>query len=162
MTETAPLFVPGRAAAAVQFTPITLISDQAYPEVMREIADVVARSLVEGGLQHERALALGEAAAEAVRERHGGTLMYLPKGHTMKTRRRWQALWDEFTGDNHAALAVKHGMNVKGVYKVLAVMRAEHRKRTQADLFDADQSESRESSPESVAPTVSGRTVGAK
>jgi Mor family transcriptional regulator len=115
---------------------VSLINDQAYPEVMREIADVVARSLVESGVQRERALALGEAAAEAVRERHGGTLMYLPKGYTMKTQRRWQALWEDFTGDNHAALAIKHDMNVKGVYRVLAVMRAQHHKRTQQDLFE--------------------------
>ena len=66
---------------------------------------------------------------------HGGTLLYLPKGHTMKTRQRWQAIWDEFNGTNHEALALKHGVNVKAVYKILGVMRLEHKKKTQGDLF---------------------------
>ena len=126
-----PLHTNPQAVAALALT-----DDADYPEVMREIAELVARHLVDVGIDPARASAIGEAAAESVREHHGGTLLYLPKGHTMKTRRRWQAIWDDFTGTNHEALALKHGMNVKGVYKVLGVMRAEQRKRTQADMFE--------------------------
>lgn len=123
-----PLHTNAQAAAV-------LTTDADYPEVMREIAELVTRHLVDVGIDPDRASAIGEAAAESVREHHGGTLLYLPKGHTMRTRRRWQAIWDEFTGTNHEALALKHGVNVKAVYKILGVMRAEQRKKTQGDLF---------------------------
>lgn len=115
----------------------TIAGDDDYPEVMREIAGLVQRCLVDAGIEPQRAQAIGENAAESVREHYGGTLMYLPKGHTMKTRRRWRAIWDDFTGANHEALARKHGLNVKAVYKVLAIMREYNRKRTQLDMFEA-------------------------
>jgi Mor family transcriptional regulator len=108
-----------------------------YPEVMREIAETVATALRDStNAQAEHAQLAGELAAEAVREKFGGQLMYLPKGTAMQVRRRWQAVWDKFNGSNHEELSREFGLNVKAIYKITAYMRAEMRKRNQRDLFN--------------------------
>ena len=106
-------------------------------EMLRELADIVTQQLLQSVLQAdpERAEAIGMSAAEHVREHFGGQVVYVPKDAAFKTKQRWQVMWNEFTGHNHPQLARKFGMGVHGVYRVLAIMRAEHRRRAQPDLF---------------------------
>ena len=108
--------------------------DERYPELLRDLVDAVARSLAGAGIEPGRARAAAETAAELVRELYGGQLVYVPKGHSMHTRRRWQALWEAFTGDNQMELARQYGMSYQQVYRVLKVMQTQHRKRVQPEL----------------------------
>lgn len=105
------------------------------PELLRELAGIVSRHLVACDLDTQRAEAIAESTAEEVREHFGGQIVYIAKGTSIKTRQRWQRMWDDFTGHNHAELAMSYGMGVHGVYRVLAIKRAEHRRRAQPDLF---------------------------
>ena len=99
----------------------------------------------------ERAEAVGLSAAEHVREHFGGQVVYVPKDAAFKTKQRWQVMWNEFTGHNHADLARKFGMGVHGVYRVLAIMRAEHRRRAQADMFEQAQPASQAEASDAAA-----------
>lgn len=109
-----------------------------YPALLTELAQLIGQKLGEIGIEPERAAAIGQTVAEHVRQHYGGQLVYITKGASFETRQRWQAMWRDFRGDNHAELARKYGMNIKQVYRVLALMAAEHRKRAQPELqFDA-------------------------
>lgn len=123
-TETAARAVPDLQAA-----------DKKQDEVLRDLARIVTRHLVACDLDAARAEAIAESTAEEVREHFGGQIVYIAKGTSLKTHQRWERMWADFTGHNHADLARKYGMGVHGVYRVLAIMRAEHRRRAQPDLF---------------------------
>jgi Mor family transcriptional regulator len=111
-----------------------IAAEDRYPELLRDLGNAVADSLTGAGVDPGLARAAAESAAELVRELYGGQLVYVPKGHSMQTRRRWQALWDEFDGSNQMALARKYGMSYQRVYRVLKIMQEQHRKRVQAEL----------------------------
>lgn len=113
--------------------PIT--QDPDYPELIRELAAVVERQLVGIDIEPERAAAVAEATAEAVREHFGGSPLYWAKGETMRQRRRRERMWNEFTGNNYAALARRYGICLQQAYRVIAVARREHAARVQGDMF---------------------------
>lgn len=117
--------------------PVAAEGDAAYPELLRDLAGIVKHELLQCGLdiEAEQAEAVSLNVAETVREHFGGQVIYVPKGAAFKTKQRWEQMWTEFTGHNHADLARRYGMGVHGVYRVLAIMRAEHRRRAQPDLF---------------------------
>jgi len=115
-------------------TDAAIAAEDRYPELLRDLGNAVADSLTGAGVDPGLARAAAESAAELVRELYGGQLVYVPKGHSMQTRRRWQALWDEFDGSNQMALARKYGMSYQRVYRVLKIMQEQHRKRVQAEL----------------------------
>jgi Mor family transcriptional regulator len=110
---------------------------ESYPQLLTELASVVARVLTENELADDRAAAIAATVVDHVTDLYGGQVIYVPKAARQKTHRRWQAMWEEFTGHNHAELARKYGMGVHAVYKALAVMRAESSKRVYGgqDLF---------------------------
>lgn len=115
--------------------------DAAYPELLRDLAQLVAQAVQEAGIESARAAAIGETAAEHVRDAFGGQVVYVPKGAAFATRQRWERIWQDFTGHNHNELAAQYGMGVHGIYKVLAIMRAEHARRAQPDMFLAEKPE---------------------
>lgn len=114
----------------------------AYPELLRDLADLVASKLVEAGIERERAAAVGETVIEEISVLHGGRQFYLAKNCSVKARRRWLQLWEDFTGRNQAELSATYGMNIKQVYRVLAIVREEKR-RAGPDLFSAVADESK-------------------
>lgn len=117
-------------------------AEDGYPELLRDMAGIVERQLLQGGVEAQLAAAIAMNVVEEVREHFGGQMLYMPKGELWQRRRVWQAMWADFNGRNHDELAKKFGMNVVGVYRVLAIMRAEHRKRVQGDMFSTTQEES--------------------
>lgn len=136
MTDTlAP--IASTASTATEAEPLRVHEADGYPELLRDMAVIVERKLSEAGLETARAAAIAMQVIEEVREHFGGQMLYMPKGQQWERRRVWQAMWLAFDGRNHAWLADKFGMNVVGVYRVLAIMRAEHRKRVQPDMFQA-------------------------
>ncbi len=118
------------------YAPITVPARALGGEMLRYLADVVASQVQESGISPEQAAAIGETTAEQVRDKFGGQVLYVSKGSSLKARQRWGRIWAEFNGTNHAELASKYGMGVQGIYRVLAIMRAEFRRTSQPDLFN--------------------------
>lgn len=116
--------------------PIT--QDPDYPELIRELADVVERKLKDRGIDEKDAQAVAEDAAEHVRERFGGQPLYWAKGETMRQRRRREAMWEMFNGRNYAEVSKAFGVCLQQAYRQIAIMRAEERARRQGRLFDPD------------------------
>lgn len=66
--------------AAESTTAVDDLAGNAYPAMLRDLADVVARQLEEVGIDKAQARAIGESLAEHVRQHYGGQLMYFPMG----------------------------------------------------------------------------------
>jgi Mor family transcriptional regulator len=106
-----------------------------YPEFLSDLADRIARHLVEIRLCDEAAgAAIGRSLADEVCEDWHGQTVNVPKAALYKVHVRWNRIWEQFNGANHAELARTHGMGVKQIYKILKYMQTYHRTRGQ-DLF---------------------------
>jgi Mor family transcriptional regulator len=106
-----------------------------YPEILRDLADRVARKLVETNVcQPAQASAIGRSLADDVSDAWQGQIIVVPKAAQYKARVRWNEMWEAFNGHNHAELGRRYGMGVKQVYRVLKHMSAYHRSRG-PDLF---------------------------
>lgn len=113
-----------------------LSQDPDYPPLLRELAEVVQGELSRIGIDLSYASAVAETVSEHVRERFGGQPNYWPKGNTMRQRRRRMRMWEDFNGHNHLELAVKYGVCLQQVYRMLAIAKAEMTNRVQPGLFD--------------------------
>jgi Mor family transcriptional regulator len=67
---------------------MTARSQASYPEILEELADFLATTLVEKGLARKVADEVALAAVERVRENFGGALVYIPKGAGYKLAQR--------------------------------------------------------------------------
>lgn len=106
-----------------------------YPELLRDLSGLIAKALTEAGTEPAQAKAMAETVIEELADVHGGRQFYFPKANSFKARRRWLRMWDDFNGHNHTQLSVQYGMNIKQVYRVLAIVREEMRRKRQGDLF---------------------------
>lgn len=113
-----------------------LYEDAEYPEILRELAEVIDRELRNIGLETPYAAAVAETVTEHVRERFGGSPIYISKAHTLRQRRRRAAMWADFNGRNHVELSRKYGVCVQQLYRSIAIARAEETARRQGNLFD--------------------------
>lgn len=112
--------------------PIT--HDPDYPALIRELAEILEQQLRQAGIEPAHAAATSEAAAEYVREHFGGQPLYWAKGESMRQRRARERMWAEFTGNNHAELARKHGICLQQVYRRLKISQTEELARRQGRL----------------------------
>ncbi len=100
---------------------------------LAEIASSVARDLA--GITPEVAEAAGWEIAERFVRDWGGQQVYVPKADSIARGRLYEAVWQEFRGDNHAEIARRHGISTVWVYAIVKRMRAAHRARTQREIF---------------------------
>ena len=84
----------------------------------------VAAFLCQKGASSTEAEAAGKEITRALADLLGGQLVYFAKDRYRKVRERHARIVSEFDGSNHAALAMKHGLGLAQVYKVLKEDRA--------------------------------------
>lgn len=106
-----------------------------YPEVLADMRQHTERVLGEAGVAAEQARAAAHQVAEFMRGHWGGQLVYIAKGRSFETRKRWQEIWDAFDGRNHAELARRFDLGLAQIYKVIEIMRQVTLRRNQRDMF---------------------------
>ena len=107
----------------IQFNPATrgkcpeLLSDLAAQcaAVLTETLDIGADTANQTGLE----IACRMAA------HWGGQLVYFPKGLSYELSKRDRRIFAEFSGTNHADLAIRYGVSVQWVYKIIKMARVE-------------------------------------
>lgn len=105
------------------------------PPLLMELADHAATCLIEeGGLDPERAGHLGYLIMRRFAEACGGGSVYVPKADAILRHERDLAIWHEFDGANHGALARKYGVTEIHVYRIVKAMRAQDAARRQGRL----------------------------
>jgi len=65
----------------------------------------------------------------------GGQNIYIPKGVSYRATQRDKQIYAEFTGKNQADLAMKYGISVQWLYKIIKAVRADEAARRQGSLL---------------------------
>lgn len=119
-----------------------LILDDAYPEVLADIARTIHARLMDDPrvkLAHPIAAEVAMAVAEHVRKNIGGVATYIPRGINYELTLRDREVWAEFKGDNYAELARKYDLTEMRVRQIVAqAIRLDKAKRQQ-NLFNQDE-----------------------
>jgi len=93
-------------------------------ELLEDIHSRAAEIAQELGVEREQADQIGCAIANHLAENWGGQNFTIPMDHHYRVSKRDQQIYDEFDGRNHHILARKFNMSVRGIYKVIARVRA--------------------------------------
>lgn len=107
-----------------------------YPELLLDLANRVEHKLVLHRMETQHARAIAWEIAEHVRQAWGGAAPYIPKGMMYEITREHLLIWNEFTGDNHQALALKHDTSVQNVYRIVKRVGDEERRKRQRPMFE--------------------------
>lgn len=89
-----------------------------YPEVLAGIAGL-ALARAAGYLPVEQAELLAIGIAEDIRRAYPSMQIYIPRGDAYERAARNRAIRREFTGKNHARLAMKYRIGLSQVYKIV-------------------------------------------
>jgi len=117
-----------------------LILDDAYPEVLADIAREIHRQLMEDPrtkLPHPVAAEMALSVAEHVRKNIGGVNVYIPRGHVYEATQREQQIYAEFKGDNYHQLARKWQLTEMRIRQIIEKVGQIERAKRQRSLFDA-------------------------
>jgi Mor family transcriptional regulator len=98
----------------------------------------VGRSLFSSRLKidEETAEDLAREYAHEIAIHMGGQFVYVPRDIAFTLSVRDRAIYAEFNGANHDALARKHSVSVVRIYQILSRARREEVARRQGRLFD--------------------------
>ena len=88
------------------------------PEVLADLGQIVQQR-VQDWLPPRLAAELAQEVVEAVRQRWGGSLIYIPKGAAWARQQRDAAIAAAFTGHNHGELARRYHLTVTQIYAIL-------------------------------------------
>ncbi|EJG5923802.1 hypothetical protein NAE50_002196 [Salmonella enterica] len=106
-------------------------------ELMDGLAEAVVVVLTERqGVPFNTACRVGQAFAARMAFVWADNIIHIPKGAQYKVLQRNQALFNDFTGSNHAPLGRKYGISIQMVYDIVKRMRQEYIERHQMDMFD--------------------------
>jgi len=91
---------------------------QHYPQILADIAQLL-RSPLNEHLPNALADTLAMAQTERLSQTYSGCQVYFPKQKALKRHQRDKALYQEFTGNNHADLARRYCLTVSRVYEIV-------------------------------------------
>lgn len=109
--------------------------EQQRHELLSDVADLVAVVLEDHGVEVGLAEQCGAALADRLAAHWGGQLINIPKDYRFKLAARDLLIYEEFTGNNHADLARKYDMTVRGIYKIIERARKRDLDYRQPKLF---------------------------
>lgn len=93
---------------------------QRAASLLTDLADRIAyRAHIDLKLPQARAEEFGQDCADDIAEAWGGQNFYIPMDMIGKARSRDAELYDKFTGDNHAELAIKYNLSTQHVYRIV-------------------------------------------
>lgn len=108
-------------------------------DLLQALADHVAQSAKETlQISDEQAEAHGIEVAMQMASVWGGQQLYIPKGIHLQASKLHQQIFDEWKGRNQREIAMKHGISLAFVYKVIKRMRLAVIARDQGDLFHSN------------------------
>lgn len=99
------------------------INDGAWPKMLIDIRDHMEFTFKENGQSPESALNLASQAVIALANHIGGTMLYLPRGDSLKRALRDAEIHQLFNGENTNELAKKYGLGRPTIYAILQKQR---------------------------------------
>lgn len=113
------------------------MTDANYPEIFSGMAQDITDALMEHGIDAEHAKRVAWEATEKFRRRHGGELVYVPKGMAYDLSARDRDIWEKWNGRNAQALCREYDVSVQHIYRIVAAMRSQEVEKRQGKLFPA-------------------------
>jgi len=116
-----------------------LILDDAYPEVLADIARQIYTSLREDPrvkLPHPVAAEVALSVTEHVRKNIGGVSMYIPRGRAYEASQQDKLIYREFRGDNYHELARKYDLTEMRVRQIVGRVSLIEKAKRQHNLFE--------------------------
>lgn len=111
-------------------------ADGAIPVLLEDLVRIATKILAaELGLDRDKAELVGMQIADTFAVECGGQSTYIPKAFHFRRYKQYMQIWEEFTGDNHNELALKHDLSVQSIYAILKGIRQIELKKRQPDLF---------------------------
>ncbi|MFZ1828293.1 MAG: Mor transcription activator family protein [Candidatus Competibacteraceae bacterium] len=95
---------------------------QHYPQILADIAQLL-RSLLNEHLPNALADTMAISQVELLSRTYSGCQVYFPKQKALKRHQRDEALYREFTGNNHTDLARRYCLTVSHVYEIVKRVR---------------------------------------
>ena len=114
------------------------MSDDKYPEILKDLKDNIQQVFIELGISEAIATEGAHKAAELIRKHWGGIVTYIPKGTEYELSARDKKIWADFTGKNHHALCKKYDISLQYFYHVIKIQRQIDLKDRQKDMFGDD------------------------
>ncbi|WP_211232714.1 Mor transcription activator family protein [Marinobacterium litorale] len=93
-------------------------------ELLEDVHARAAEVAKELGIDPDLADQIGCAIADHLAQNWGGQNFTIPMDYHYRIGKRDSEIYDLFTGNNHHILAREFGMTVRGIYKVIARVRA--------------------------------------
>lgn len=109
--------------------------EQQRHELLSDVADTVASVLKDHGIEQLLAEQAGLALADRLATHWGGQLINIPKDYRFKLANRDLLIYEEFNGNNHAELARRWNMTMRGIYKIIERARKRDLDHRQPKLF---------------------------
>ena len=115
------------------------MTDRIYKTHGVDVLDDMIRHLSEAlrdvGLSPDVAEDAGVETFNRLSCHWGGQLIYFPKGVRVRVSRRNRAIYSDFDGHNHVALARKYNLTLQRIYQVVKLCRHEDINNRQLQLF---------------------------
>lgn len=105
-------------------------------EMLADIADTIAKQLLEHGIPQAGAELIGIALADHLAAHWGGQVFSFPKDAAFIQAQRDLEVYQAFTGDNYDVLALRYGLSERSVRALVARVRAKLQRAGQPGLFD--------------------------
>ena len=97
-------------------------------DVLYDMAQVLIVKLQSEGIEEEKARPASLNAVDEIRKVYGGQSIYFQKVLDEKIRKRNEQIFTEFTGENHDELAMKYGVTVVHIYRIIQQVRTARRR----------------------------------
>ena len=106
------------------------------PELITFIVDKLTQLLTEEGfISHDEAVSIANTCTNELCFAMGGLVIYIPTNMSRRVSERDLKLFHEFRGNNHSDLALKYGLSLQRVYKIIKEVQREELAKRQPDLF---------------------------
>lgn len=104
------------------------MAKKGYPEILADLIATLSAVMRKKGHPAEQVNEIAFETAETIRANWGGQLLYIGKGKDFDIDARDEEISGKHDGSNVDVLAREFGMSVQHIYRILAKVRAKHRK----------------------------------
>lgn len=116
-------------------TPLEEPDSPKWASTLAEYVRVLEALFIRRGMESEAALRLAMDATLELGQYHGGHVIYLPRGDTLRTAIRHAEIFQRSRRGNIDDLAREYGLSVPQVYRIVRQQLALHRGRVQGKLW---------------------------
>ena len=95
------------------------MSDNVHPEILQHLIEISKRAVKAENIDDSTAETIAESIADQVKKHWAGQQIYIPFAVNEEIKIKHKIIKQQFTGNNQADLARKHGLSLQRIYTIL-------------------------------------------